>query len=276
MRALIAVALSLSLAGCSLGFSDSAEKQEENVFQLEPDRVKVDPGSGLLNHLEIIALGTYSSRQVAYQSVGKMIALSTPSDELVGPRTTWIELDSASTHAAHLSLSPEAAGTAYGVTSIPAEFLSQIKSRHSIRVKHYQVAEPGWEGTIVKVLPTADPNTADVVFRVPHGNDLYPGTGCEVKFPLVHAVAVKVPSTALVHEGVDDYVWQELSPGTYAPRKVSLAEGTADEVILSSGISADSKIIGRGAILLKPELKPILNLAEEHQRASSANRGRAQ
>lgn len=264
---LLVVALMI-LSSCSW----EKKAQDQNIIQVSQDKVIIAPQAKFLEHIEIITLGAHEVRRVAFQSVGKMIALSNASNELTGPKTTWAELDPETTKEARLNLKPESEGTAYGVTSVPIDLLKQIRIGHTLRIKHYRVEEDGWQASVVHIVPTADPATEDIVFRIPKGHDLYPGTNCEVKFPLLQTQAVSVPATALLHEGLDEYVWQEVAPNEFVAKKVTLAEGSSDEVILSSGISARSRIIGRGAILLKPEIKAILAYREEAKHAQKIDR----
>jgi hypothetical protein len=245
----------LALTGCH---SSTSQDSTSAVFQVKEDRVVIASNSKFLQHIEVLSLGNYESREVSFQSIGKMIALSNASNELTGPATTWTELDPGTTGAVHLRLQPEPEGTSYGVTSVPTELVPQIRLHQEVRLKHYRVTEEGWKAEISGIVPTNDSSTFNIVFRVPKGHDLYPGTTCEVAFPLLRAKAIKVPATALLHHGLDEYIWQEIAPNEFAPHKVILVEGSSDEVILSSGITANSKIIGHGAILLKPEIKTIL------------------
>ena len=234
-------------------------KPESRVqMQIKTNSVVIDPQSYFAKHLEVLSLGTYESRQVQFQSVGKMIAVSNASHDLRGARTIWAELDPSVTRAAQLKLSPENEGVAYGVTSVSAELIKQISLGQGLFLKHYHVVEAGWKASIYKLIPTQDSSTVDIVFRVPDGRDLYPGTNCEVMFPLLHAQAIRVPATSLVHQGIDEFVWQEIAANEYRPQRVTPVEGSPDEVILSSGISEKSRIVGRGAILLKPLIKSIL------------------
>ena len=248
--------LGFLLSACSHPVTESPPP-----IQVKLDRIMIDPTSRFMQHLEILPLGSYEARQVQFQSVGKMIALSSASNELTGSKTTWAELDPSVTQTAQIKLKPEAEGIAYGVTSVSAELAKQTRIGQILHLKHYHVTESGWSAAIVKLVTTNDSATVDVVFRVNNGHDLYPGTTCEVIFPLLQAKAIKVPATSLIHQGLDEYVWQEVATGEFVPRKVTPVEGSPDEVILSSGISEKTKIIGRGAILLKPQIKLILAAA---------------
>ena len=265
--------LFLFLFGCSRG---PLENRVETVFELQSDRIKIDSHSKFLKHLEIISLDSSESRTIAYESIGKMIALSNPSNDLTGPRTQWIELDLETLREAQLILQAEPEGSAYGMTLIPSDFAVQIRRNQPVYVRRYLGLDEGWSASVVKLIPTQDPLFVNVVFRLPIAHDLYPGTNCQVKFPLLQARATRVPSTAVLHDGVDEYVWQEIAPGEFVPHKVALAEGTSDEVILSSGISSQYKIIGRGAILLKPQLRPFLMQKEESKNALQNNIRRTQ
>jgi len=247
-----------ALVGVTMSACHSATHETSSELQIQNGRVLVPVASPFFKHLEVLALGAYETRSVEFQSVGKLIALANSSNELTGAATSWAELEPAITKSAQLHLGSEPVGTAYGVTSIAAELAKQIHLGQQVRIKHYRVSETGWGATIVRVVPNVDSGTADVVFRVSDGGDLYPGTTCEVRFPLLQAKALKVPATALVHEGLDEYIWQVISPSEFKLEKVTAVEGSSDDVLISSGVLEKSKIVGRGAILLKPLIRKIL------------------
>jgi hypothetical protein len=261
---LILISIVSTLTGCH---AKNPEKPA-GALEIKSGILSIPSASPFLKHIEVISLGSYETREVDFQSVGKMIALSNSSNELTGARTTWSELEPALTKKLDLNLIPEEDGSAYGQTSVSGELSNQIRIGQTVRIRHYRVTEGGWTGTIVKLLPSQDPSTVDVVFHINKARDIYPGTTCEVLFPLLHTRSIKVPTQALVHEGLDEFVWLAVGPNQFRPQKVTPVDGSSEEVILAGGVSEKSKVVSRGAILLKPKIKQIL---QDNQGAGHAD-----
>lgn len=172
-------------------------------------------GSKLLSRLEIVEVGAAAAESAQYRSVGQIIALSNNSGSLTGERVRWVELDAALTAASDLRLDGGLPpGTAYGLTTLPAEYSRRVSPGESVSIIRYGLKGAGTPATIVKVLPRAEGGDhADVVFRFGSAQDWFPGTNCEVSFPSLQGRPVRVPTTAPVHEGAQEYVWTETARG---------------------------------------------------------------
>ena len=81
---------------------------------------------------------------------------------------------------------------------------------------------------------------------------------CVVTFQNLQNSIVKVATTALLHEGVYEYVLKEIGPYQFIPQVITIGEGTPDEVDVIQGLAPDDKVAMRGAILLKPVLHELL------------------
>ncbi len=60
-----------------------------------------------------------------------------------------------------------------------------------------------------------------------------------------------------MHEETREYVWKEVAPAQFAAQSVSVVDASPTEVAVL-GLSPGDRIVGRGAILLKPLLKRVL------------------
>lgn len=62
-----------------------------------------------------------------------------------------------------------------------------------------------------------------------------------------------VPASAVVDRGLEQFVWVEVSPGNYSPRRVQVGRRTADRVEIVSGLQPGESIVAEGAFLLDSE-----------------------
>lgn len=212
----------------------------------------------MLERLEVVPVGAAGGESAAYRGVGQIIALSNASGSLTGERVGWVELDPKVTAAAGLRLDASGAegGTAYGLTSLGAEYGSRVEPGQAISISRYGLRKAGVTAVIVKILRLPG-DGADVVFRFTKAQEWFPGTNCEVSFPMLRGRPVRIPTTAPVHEGADEYVWKEEAPGRFSAQAVSIVDATPSEVSVL-GLSPGDRIVARGAILLKPLLKRLL------------------
>ena len=228
-------------------------------YALTGGRVVFAPGAKMLARLEIVAVGAAAAASTEFRTVGQIIALSNASGSLTGERVGWVELDPQLTASVGLKLSGGGeAGTAYGLTALAAEYAPRVNVGQRIAVMRYGLKRASVTGVIARVVrrPEAG-DRVDVVFRFAPAQDWFPGTNCEVAFPVLAGRPVRIPMTAPVHEGTQEFVWKEVAPGQFEARNISLVEETPDEASVL-GLNPGDRIVARGAILLKPLLKPLL------------------
>lgn len=122
---------------------------------------------------------------------------------------------------------------------------------------------PGWEdktfsATIERIAPTLDPNTRRVSVRLVVANTdgkLRPEMFARVRLPADDARAlVRVPSAAVVTEGVNHFAFVETAPGEFEKRRVEVAMQDRDDVYITSGIGPNERVVQAGALLLASEL----------------------
>lgn len=64
---------------------------------------------------------------------------------------------------------------------------------------------------------------------------------------------VMVPSTAVIDRGQNQFVWVEISPNTFEPRKVTRGARHGDQVVIDSGLEPGEEVVVHGAFLLDSE-----------------------
>ncbi len=113
------------------------------------------------------------------------------------------------------------------------------------------------EGTIAFVQPTVsgDSRATRVRIELPNRNlQLKPDMFVNVRlFAGSGRPFLSVPATAIVDRGQQQFVWVEVSPGSFAARQVTLGARAQDRVEILSGVSAGETVAGEGGFLLDSE-----------------------
>lgn len=122
-----------------------------------------------------------------------------------------------------------------------ARFYSTPDKLYSAHVEHL--------GSILN----SERRTLRVLFDVTDTEErLRPGMFADVFLGTDAREAVMIPTTAVIHIGLQDYVFTEKSPGVFTLSQVEIAEPIDDNVEVLSGLVPGSRYITNGAILLKP------------------------
>ena len=66
---------------------------------------------------------------------------------------------------------------------------------------------------------------------------------------------IMVPASAVIDRGRNRFVWVEVGPGTYEPRKVTAGARHGAEVVIEAGLSAGDVIVVEGGFLLDSEAR---------------------
>jgi len=119
-------------------------------------------------------------------------------------------------------------------------------------------AYPGetWKGRISTVSDTVDPVTRTLHVRV-----VLPNQNSRVKPAMFGAIrilrsdsqGIVLPSSAVVREGNDAFIFVDKGNGKYERRNVKLARTFDSSVEITSGIAAGDKIVSEGALFLRAE-----------------------
>jgi hypothetical protein len=262
LRGSIAVCL---LAGCARHEQTPADP--ESVFKTTGNIISLDPKSPMLKYLEVSPIPASNSQTQDLRVVGQIIALANYSDQLVGSRISWVELDpdlSQSLGFHFDSRTPAQVGDAYGFVSLPDEYLGQLKPFEKVEISRYGLLASKTTATVISIQQekfNGAPITGkplQVVFKVPHGQDWYPGTNCVVDFPTLGSKPLLIPSTALLHEGRQEYILAEIGVGQYFPVPIYILDTLDDSVLVIGKIKAGENIVSRGSILLKPIVHRLL------------------
>ena len=261
---------SLAILSCLL-FLNACEKKVETAptpsYEVGKDEIILTNSSPFMKHLEIIKVSSASASTGALRGVGQMIALANSSGALSDSRLAWLELDPELTKSVGLNLQSyekSSIGTAFGVTSVESEYENKIHAGQAVEVSRYGMQKDGTSGTIVKVQASkVNLGRSYVIFEMQKGQDWYPGTNCEVKFPLLKTTMVEVPTTAILHEGLREYAFKQTTPLHFKLVSISIVDETPDKALII-GLNPQDSVIGSGAILLKPELHNFIQAQKEN------------
>jgi len=112
-------------------------------------------------------------------------------------------------------------------------------------------------GTIAFVQPTVtgESRTTRVRIELPNRNlQLKPDMYVSVRlFGGTGRSALMVPATAIVDRGQQQFVWVEVSPGSFAPRQITVGARSPERVEILSGLNAGETVVVEGGFLLDSE-----------------------
>jgi hypothetical protein len=256
----IAASLLASLAfGCGCSAPERPGFDPDKVISVSKGQILVAADSPFLKHLEAGVAGQAPPQGKVFWVVGQIVALANPSDELSGSSVQWSELDPGLTAELGLKLKgPAEEGEAYAMAELPSDYAGQVAPGGAVSVSLYGMRAHAGAARVFSVLPS--PGDADwmrVVLKIRPGKEWYPGTNCEVAFPLRGSPAL-IPTTALLHEGSDEYLLQRTGPGSFQPRRIIILDTQGFQALILGPVTAGTPIVARGAILLKPYLHRIL------------------
>ena len=111
-----------------------------------------------------------------------------------------------------------------------------------------------FHGTINNISDAVDPTSLTLKVRVVLANPqhkLKPQMYATIAVTNQRGTAIVLPSTAVIQNGKEDFVFVETSPGKYARRTVTLgaAHDTTDEI--TQGLEDGDKVVSTGAELLR-------------------------
>src|SRR5262249_42326022 len=117
-----------------------------------------------------------------------------------------------------------------------------------------------------------DKRVLNVQFIVKDKDDVIrPGMFAQIGLGTDPRLALLMPADGLLHVGERDYALVEAEPGTWRITQVRTGELRGDQVEVLSGVKSGERVVGRGAILLKPVV--VQALQSPARAVASAQRG---
>lgn len=241
----------LLLAGCS---RSSQEYSVPDPISIKDGAVQIQPGSKFMEQINVVTVSPAPGGERKLRAVGQMVAMANPSGDLVKEEVSWVLLDADLAKSLALPLAKAApVGLSFGVTSLPTGYRNEIHPGERVEIYRYGLKQGSTAGTIVAIRKGTGESSQDlVIFSVLHGLDWYPGTNCEVEFPLVHRQAVAISPLSMLHEGLREFVLKETAPGRFRPEEITVVNETKDQVYALGDLAPGERVVERGAILVKP------------------------
>jgi len=124
------------------------------------------------------------------------------------------------------------------------------------------ISSPGFPGvdlpaavSFIQPVLAGESRSGRVRIELPNrGLRLKPDMYVTVKFFAVSGTTIlSVPRTAVVDRGLEQFVWVEVSPGSYVPRKVRTGRRTGDRIEIVAGLEPGAMIVVEGGFLLDSE-----------------------
>jgi cobalt-zinc-cadmium efflux system membrane fusion protein len=144
------------------------------------------------------------------------------------------------------------------LVDVPERDLPMVTVGKAARIEVSAYPHRSFEGKVVRVAPTLDPQTRRVQARVAVDNkegllkpEMY------AKVALLADSREELPRVAigaLLVEGVKNFVFVERDPGVFEKREVTLAVQTRRDAYVWTGLKPGEKVVSAGALLLNAEL----------------------
>lgn len=138
---------------------------------------------------------------------------------------------------------------------VPQERFADINLATPVSVCSDVITHPCTDGEIAARVPVGDPNSRTFLIRVAvPGKDgsLLPGTSAEVRLVIdqQHATDYLVPRQSVLQHPDGSRSVFVVADGRAQRRLIEVSEETADGLVVGKGLSADDRIVVRGAELL--------------------------
>lgn len=144
------------------------------------------------------------------------------------------------------------------LVDVPERDLPIVTVGKSATIEVSAYPHRSFTGKVVRVAPTLDPQTRRVQARVAVDNPdglLKPEMYAKVAILADSREELpKIPTGALLIEGVKNYVFVEREPGVFEKREVTLAVQTRNYAYVWNGVKGGDKVVSVGALLLNAEL----------------------
>jgi cobalt-zinc-cadmium efflux system membrane fusion protein len=144
------------------------------------------------------------------------------------------------------------------LVDVPERDLPLVTVGKAAQVDVSAYPQRSFDGKVIQVAPTLDPQTRRVQARVAVDNKeglLKPEMYAKVALLADNREELpKIAIGALLVEGVKNFVFVERSPGVFEKREVTLAVQTRSYAYVWTGLKAGDKVVSVGALLLNAEL----------------------
>jgi cobalt-zinc-cadmium efflux system membrane fusion protein len=144
------------------------------------------------------------------------------------------------------------------LVDVPERDLPLVTVGKAAQVDVSAYPQRSFDGKVIQVAPTLDPQTRRVQARVAVDNKeglLKPEMYAKVALLADNREELpKIAIGALLVEGVKNFIFVERTPGVFEKREVTLAVQTRSYAYVWTGLKAGDRVVSVGALLLNAEL----------------------
>lgn len=140
---------------------------------------------------------------------------------------------------------------------VPEGQLRRVRNGQKCEARFFGLPDDAFSSMVSSIAPvlSSDRRTLRALFIVDDPNDkLRPGMFAEIGLGTEPHESMLIPATGVIHIGRTDYVLVSDGGGTFEVRIVDCGELHGEEIEIVNGLRDGDKVIGMGAILLKPLL----------------------
>lgn len=160
------------------------------------------------------------------------------------------------------------------MADVPEGLLSRVKIGQSCEARFFGMPGQIFSGKVNGIAPvlSKERRSLRVLFVVNDPKDLLrPGMFAEIGLGTDARDALLIPADAVIHAGRSDYVLVgDSDPGAWQVMEVQVGEARGSDVEILEGLKPSQRVVGKGAILLKPAILRALQPAASNGAAKNS------
>jgi multidrug efflux pump subunit AcrA (membrane-fusion protein) len=141
------------------------------------------------------------------------------------------------------------------VAEVPERAMGRVKIGMTSEVRFFALPERVFTGKVSSISPviSKEKRVLNVQFTVKDAENLVrPGMFAEIGLGTDKRQVLLMPADGVLHVGNKDYALVEIEPATWEITEVQAGELRGANVEVLAGLKAGDRVLGNGAILLKP------------------------
>jgi hypothetical protein len=141
------------------------------------------------------------------------------------------------------------------VAEVPERVMGRVRIGMTCEVRFYAIADRVFTGKVSSISPviSKEKRVLNVQFIVKDpDNAIRPGMFAVIGLGTDQREALLMPADGVLHVGETDYALRESGAGTWQIVEVQTGELRGTDVEVLAGLKAGDRVLGKGAILLKP------------------------
>jgi hypothetical protein len=163
------------------------------------------------------------------------------------------------------------------VAEVPERLLDRVKPGMTCEVQFYALPNRVFTGKVSGISPviSKEKRVLNVQFVVKDPqNVIRPGMFAQIGLGTDKRQSLLMPADGVLHVDERDYALVAAKPGTWQIIEVQIGELRGSDVEVLSGLKAGDRVLGKGAILLKPVVVRCLQSVESPSEGAAASNGR--